>query len=102
MQTEVTELTHRSTHHRDTKFNGVTLFGSGDVTLDIQTGSGDGRQGDADDQRPRRLGVERFDISTADGGDTALGDVDTALAAVATTRASLGAGRAASSRWSTT
>ena len=40
-----------------------------------------------------RLRRQRLDISTAAGATTALGDVDTALDAVATTRASLGAGQ---------
>ena len=77
----------------NTKFNGVAVFGSADVTVDIQTGSGSGDQ--------TTLTVTAFDvsdasgsdISTASGADTALTDVDDALKAIATTRASLGAGQ---------
>jgi flagellin len=77
----------------NTKFNGVAVFGSSDVTINIQTGAG------ASDQTA--LTVTGFDVSsatasdvsTAGGATTALTDVDTALAAVATTRASLGAGQ---------
>ncbi len=77
----------------NTKFNGVTVFGSADVTVNIQTGSKSGDQ--------TALTVKGFDVSSASGSDisstagatTALGDVDAALKAVATTRASLGAGQ---------
>ena len=77
----------------NTKFNGVAVFGSGDVTVDIQTGSGSADQ--------TTLTVTGFDVSSASGSDissasgatTALGDVDDALKAVATTRAALGAGQ---------
>jgi flagellin len=77
----------------NTEFNGVTVFGTADVTVDIQTGS---NSGDV-----TTLTVTGFDvsaasgsnISTSGGADTALGNVDTALTAVATTRASLGAGQ---------
>jgi len=77
----------------NTKFNGVSVFGSADVTVDIQTGSG------ASDVTT--LTVTGFDVSDASGSDissaggatTALGDVDTALTSIATTRASLGAGQ---------
>jgi flagellin len=77
----------------NTKFNGVAVFGSSDVTITIQTGAGSSDTTD--------LVVKGFDLSAASGSDistsggatTALGDVDTALDAVATTRASLGAGQ---------
>lgn len=77
----------------NTKFNGVAVFGSSDVSINIQTGAG------ASDQTT--LTVKGFDLSAATGSDistaggatTALGDVDTALAAVSTTQASLGAGQ---------
>jgi flagellin len=77
----------------NTKFNGVTVFGSADVTVSIQTGSGSTDQTD--------LTVAAFDVTDASGSDistdsgaiTALTDVDDALKAVATTRASLGAGQ---------
>ena len=74
-------------------FNGVTLFGSADITLSIQTGANAGEQVD--------LTVIGFDVTTASSSDvstsagavTALGAVDTALNDIATTRASLGAGQ---------
>jgi flagellin len=77
----------------NTKFNDVAVFGSSDVTVDIQTGSGSADQ--------TTLTVTGFDVSSASGADisdasgatTALDDVDDALKAVATTRASLGAGQ---------
>jgi flagellin len=77
----------------NTKFNGVAVFGSADVTVNIQTGSGSSDQ--------TALTVTAFDVSdasasdigTASGATDALDDVDTALKAVATTRASLGAGQ---------
>ncbi|MFM6853999.1 MAG: flagellin [Sphingopyxis sp.] len=77
----------------NTKFNGAAVFGTADVTINIQTGSG------ATDVTA--LTVTGFDvtaasgsdISTAGGATTALTDVDDALKAVATTRASLGAGQ---------
>ena len=77
----------------NTKFNGVAVFGSSDVTVNIQTGSGSSDQ--------TALTVTGFDVSdatasdvgTATGAKTAMDDVDDALKAVATTRASLGAGQ---------
>ena len=77
----------------NTKFNGVTVFGTTDVTVDIQTGSAS--------TDVTTLTISGFDVSAASGSDistaggatTALDDVDTALKAVATTRASLGAGQ---------
>ena len=77
----------------DTKFNGVAVFGSTDVSVAIQTGSNSGDT--------TTLTVTGLDVSAASGSDigtdtgagTALDDVDDALKAVATTRASLGAGQ---------
>jgi len=77
----------------NTKFNGVAVFGSGDVTKDIQTGSGSSDH--------TTLTITGLDVSAASGADitdvsgatTALDDVDDALKAVNTTRASLGAGQ---------
>jgi flagellin len=76
----------------NTKFNDVAVFDDADVSVVIQTGSG------ATDQVTLTVtGIDvadasASDISTAAGATTALTDVDTALDAVATTRASLGAG----------
>ena len=77
----------------NTKFNGVAVFGSLDVTVDIQTGSG------ASDQTTLTItgldvsAATGSDVSSAGGATTALSDVDDALKAVNTTRASLGAGQ---------
>lgn len=77
----------------NTKFNGNAVFGSADVTFDIQTGS--------ESTDVVTLTVTGLDLSAATGSDigtaagatAAMGAVDTALDAVATTRASLGAGQ---------
>jgi flagellin len=77
----------------NTTFNGVTLFGSSDVSVSIQVGSGNGDTVD--------LTVAGFDVSAAsgadisdvDGANSAMDDVDAALIEVNTTRASLGAGQ---------
>ena len=56
LQAEVTELSAQIDDIlANTKFNGVAVFGSADVTVDIQTGSGSADQTDADDHRPRRV-----------------------------------------------
>ncbi len=92
LQAEVTELGAQIDDIiANTKFNGVTVFGSSDVTIDIQTG-----YGSADQTTLTVTGLDVSGASGADisGGDTGvLDDVDDALAAVATTRASLGAGQ---------
>jgi flagellin len=92
LQAEVTELGAQiDAIISDTTFNGVTAFGSSDVTVDIQTGYGSADQ--------TTLTVTGLDVSGASGADISSGDagvlddVDDALAAVATTRASLGAGQ---------
>lgn len=94
LQTEVAELGAQIDDIiANTTFNDVTLFGTADVTVDIQTG--------ADDGDTVTLTITGLDLSDATGADisdaadaaTALGDVDDALAAVNTTRASLGAGQ---------
>jgi flagellin len=92
LQSEVTELGAQiDAIISDTTFNGVTVFGSSDVTVDIQTGYGSADQ--------TTLTVTGLDVSAASGADisggdaSVLDDVDDALKAVATTRASLGAGQ---------
>jgi flagellin len=94
LQSEVTELGAQiDAIISDTKFNGVAVFGSGDVTVDIQTGSG---SGDTTTLTVTGLDVSAAssaDISDASGATDALDDVDDALKAVNTTRASLGAGQ---------
>ena len=96
LQTEVSQLQSQLTSIvSNTAFNGVTLFGSADTTISIQTGSGSSDQVD--------LTITGLDLSTvtgsgttvatASGASTTLDNVDTALKAVNTTRASLGAGQ---------
>ena len=77
----------------NTNFNGVTLFGSSDVTVAIQTGANNGEQVDLTISGFDVASASASDIGTAGGADTALDDVDDARSAVATTRASLGAGQ---------
>jgi flagellin len=77
----------------NTKFNGVAVFGSSDVTIKIQTGAGSADTTDLVVKGFDLSAASGSDVSTAAGATTALGDVDTALADVATTRASLGAGQ---------
>jgi flagellin len=77
----------------NTKFNGVSVFGSSDVTVTIQTGSGSADQTDLTVTGFDVSAASGSDISTATGATDALDDVDDALKAVATTRASLGAGQ---------
>lgn len=75
----------------NTKFNGVTVFGSGDVTVSIQTGTGSGDQTDLVVSGFDVSDASGSDISTVSGAESALDDVDSGLTAIATTRASLGA-----------
>lgn len=77
----------------NTKFNGVAVFGTSDVTINIQTGAGAGDQTALTVSGFDLSAATASDISTAAGATTALGDVDTALGAVSTTQASLGAGQ---------
>jgi flagellin len=77
----------------NTKFNGVTVFGSADVTVNIQTGSQAGDQTVLTVTGFDVSAASSSDISTAGGAATALSSVDDALKAVAKTRASLGAGQ---------
>jgi flagellin len=78
----------------NTKFNGVAVFdATTDVAVDIQTGSGSADVTTLTIAAFDVSAASASDISTAGGGTTALDDVDDALKAVATTRASLGAGQ---------
>ncbi len=94
LQSEVTQLGAQiDSIISDTKFNGVAVFGSSDVSVDVQTG-----YGSTDKTTLTVTGIDvsaasGSDISSASGATTALGDVDNALKAIATTRASLGAGQ---------
>jgi len=94
LQVEVTELASQlSDITSKSNFNGVTLFGTSDVEVKIQTGSA------SDDQVTLSItaldldDVGDIDISDADGATDALDTLDTALLAVNTTRSSIGAGQ---------
>ena len=94
LQTEVAELgTQIDSIISDSKFNGVTLFGTADTAIVIQTGSGAADQVTLTITGLDVSAATASDIGTAAGATTALGNVDTALTAVSTTRASLGAGQ---------
>jgi flagellin len=77
----------------NTKFNGVTVFGATDVTVSIQTGSGSTDKTDLVIEGLTVATASASNIATSGGATTALTNTDTALKAVATTRASLGAGQ---------
>jgi flagellin len=93
LQAEVTELGAQiDSIISDTKFNDIAVFGSSDVTIDIQTGAGS-----ADVVTLTITGLDvsdasGADISDASGAADAIDAVKDALKAVGTTRASLGAG----------
>lgn len=94
LQTEVTELGAQIDDIlSNSKFNGVTLFGTADTTIDIQTGSANGDTVTLTITGLDVSAASGSDISTAGGANTAMDDVDDALKAVNTTRASLGAGQ---------
>jgi len=95
LQTEVGQLTQQlGSIVSGTTFNGVTLFGSAaDTSVSIQAGSGASDTVSLTITALDTSAAQGSDISTAAGATTALTDVDDALAAVNTTRASLGAGQ---------
>jgi flagellin len=94
LQSEVAQLGAQITDIvSNTKFNGVAVFGSADVTVNIQTGSGSSDQTSLTVTGLDVSAATGSDISSASGATTALGDVDDALTAVNSTRASLGAGQ---------
>ena len=74
-----------------TNFNGVTLFGASDVTINIQTGSNSVDQVAISITALDVDGVDDIDISNASGATDALDTLDSALLAVNTTRSSIGA-----------
>jgi len=95
LQTEVTELQSQLTDITSkANFNGVTLFGASDTTVSVQTGSGSADKVSLKITGLDLSSVTSADISTAAGATSALGTLDTALKAVNTTRASIGAGQA--------
>lgn len=94
LQAEVTELGAQIDDIiSNTKFNDINVFGATDVTISIQTGSSSSDQVDLVISGLDVSAASGSDISTAAGATTAMDDVDTALKAVSTTRASLGAGQ---------
>jgi len=94
LQSEVSELGAQIDDIvSNTKFNGVAVFGSSDVTVDIQTGYGSADQTTLTVTGLDVSAASGSDISDASGATDALDDVDDALKAVNTTRASLGAGQ---------
>ncbi|MDB5706653.1 MAG: Flagellin protein FlaA [Sphingomonas bacterium] len=93
LQTEVTELQGQLSDITDnTNFNNVTLFGTSDVTVSIQTGSGSADKVDLTITGLDLSDVGDIDISDADDATDALDTLDDALKAVNTTRSSIGAG----------
>jgi flagellin len=77
----------------NTKFNGVAVFGSSDVTVDIQTGSGSADQTTLTVTGLDVTGGSQADITSDTAAASALDDIDDALKAVNSTRSSLGAGQ---------
>ena len=93
LQTEVAELGAQIDDIiSNTKFNDTAVFGSSDVTIDIQTGAGSSDQVTLTITGLDVSAASGADVSTASGATTAIDDVKDALKAVGTTRASLGAG----------
>jgi flagellin len=92
LQVEVTGLAAQlSDIVEKTNFNGVTLFGASDVTINIQTGSNSADQVAISITALDVAGVDDIDISDAGGATDALDTLDSALLAVNTTRSSIGA-----------
>ncbi|MDB5706112.1 MAG: flagellin [Sphingomonas bacterium] len=92
LQTEVTELQGQLTSiMSNTNFNNVTLFGTSDVSVSIQTGSASTDKVDITITAIDLTDVTSADISSASGASDALDTLDDALKEVNTTRASIGA-----------
>jgi flagellin len=92
LQAEVTQLQTQVTDVlTNTKFNGVTLFGTADATITIQAGS---ESGNTIDLTMKGIAtITTLDVSTVAAATTALTNIDTGLTAVTTARATLGAGQ---------
>ena len=100
LQAEVTQLTSQIDDIlTNTKFNGVTLFGKGgsasDVTITIQAGSDSGTTIDLTVKGVdgTKIDATALDVSSTTASSTTIDNVDAALTAINTTRASLGAGQ---------
>ena len=97
LQAEVTQLTEQIDNIlTNTKFNGVTLFSktSGtDVTIAIQAGDASANTIDLKVKGVdgTKIGTTALDVTDVTKAGTTIGNVDDALAAISTTRASLGA-----------
>jgi len=91
MQNEVDELTTQMQSVLDnTKFNGVALFGTGDVTVTIQAGA---NATDTVDLVSTGFTLGTHSVATAAGATTTIATVDTTLNSVNASRAQLGAGQ---------
>lgn len=103
LQTEVTELTAQLSSSLSAKFNGVDLFkvtaatpvAADDVKVTIQTGSS---KTDTVDLKiaaldGTKISATALDVTDVTKAGTTLDNVDAALKAVTTTRASIGAGQ---------
>ena len=103
LQTEVTELTSQLSNALGAKFNGVSLFkvttatpvAADDVKVTIQTGSS---KTDTVDLKiaaldGTKISATALDVTDVTKAGTTLDNVDAALKAVTTTRASIGAGQ---------
>jgi flagellin len=100
LQAEVTELTSQIDDIlTNTKFNGVTLFGKGgsstDVTVTVQAGSDSGTTIALNIKGVdgTKVDTTALDVTSTSNSGTTIGNVDSALTAINTTRASLGAGQ---------
>jgi flagellin len=100
LQAEVTQLTSQIDDIlTNTKFNGVTLFGKGgsasDVTITIQAGSDSGTTIDLTVKGVdgTQIDATALDVTSTTLASDTIDNVDAALTAINTTRASLGAGQ---------
>jgi flagellin len=100
LQAEVTQLTSQIDDIlTNTKFNGVTLFGKGgsasDVTITIQAGSDSGTTIDLTVKGVdgTQIDATALDVTSTTLAADTIDNVDAALTAINTTRASLGAGQ---------
>jgi len=100
LQAEVTELTAQiGDILTNTKFNGVSIIAQGtsasDVTITIQAGSDSGTTIDLKIKAVDNTKVDAtaLDVTDATKAGTTIDNVDAALTAINTTRASLGAGQ---------
>lgn len=91
LQAEVTELKAQMDAMAGDEFNGVALFGG--ATVSIQAGANSGDTVDLTMADLSTLTAANFNVGTATAADATIGTVDTQLEAIATARATLGAGQ---------